>query len=316
MKIPDWHQAMSAQAEVMALVTKSYWPEYAQGWLFDRSEKYGPNAATPSLHAFATAVEDIATSDPLYVTEEMQDLVYHAMDTFDRDENLQLDDVFMPQGFALLAHQFVTEDIHGKQMGWRAVSWRYREIPVQVEGDLNNPEVKPCITMMLWSHLDDRDDYPLPPKIEEQVRQQHGVWGVAHATTIPFDRFNDRGETANEGDPKASWLVFWRVMQRLMAERIVVKSRRHVPRPEWRRAKRAGLDLREVIVVELRREERPSEKLGGTANYSHRFVRVGHWRNQWHPSLKQHRQRWIGKTIVGDPSLPLVVKDRVWVWDR
>lgn len=319
---PDWQRAMSAQAEVLAMITKPGWTGYAVGWLGDRFKKYGRGATTPSAYAFGQVVEDIASSEPLYVTEEMQGLVYHAMETFDSAETLDLDDVFLRQGFALLEHQFVSTDRWNKKVGWRAISWRYRQVPTQMEGPNGEPEGEPvlkeCITIMLWSHLDDPDDYPFPPEEVAEAKGRGQFWAVAHATTIPFDRFTDKQELANEGDPRAAWLIFWRVMQRLMAERIVVRDRRQVERAEWRRAKRLGLDIKDVIVVELRRVQHPSEDKGGKANYSHRFIRVGHWRLQPYGPRDNptHRQRWIGRTVVGPDHLPLIVKDRVWVWDR
>jgi hypothetical protein len=42
----------------------------------------------------------------------------------------------------------------------------------------------------------------------------------------------------------------------------------------------------------------------------------GHWRNQWYPSLNAHRQRWISPYVKGPEDEELVLKDRVWVWDR
>jgi hypothetical protein len=48
----------------------------------------------------------------------------------------------------------------------------------------------------------------------------------------------------NEGDPHATWLTFFRVLQRLCAEKIVLRHKRRADRARWREAKRMGLDFR------------------------------------------------------------------------
>ncbi len=74
-----------------------------------------------------------------------------------------------------------------------------------------------------------------------------------------------------------------------------------------------------VVVVRLRREkgDTPADHEPEPANYSHRFIRRGHWRNQPYPSEGTHRQIWINPTIVGDEQLPLILKPRrAFEWDR
>jgi hypothetical protein len=103
-----------------------------------------------------------------------------------------------------------------------------------------------------------------------------------------------------------------------MQQHISVRHQQRPPRPSLRRARRVSFPETDVIVVRLRRESngRDPNHEAGTANYSHRFIRNGHWRNQWYPSLKVHRQIYIDRTIVGDESLPLIVKRRAFNWDR
>ena len=88
-----------------------------------------------------------------------------------------------------------------------------------------------------------------------------------------------------------------------------------------KRAVRAGFlgDPEKIRVIVLRKKyNRKTENEGdGTKReFSHRFPRVAHWRNQWYPSQQQHHQIWIDETIVGDESLPLLVRDRVYDWKR
>ena len=74
----------------------------------------------------------------------------------------------------------------------------------------------------------------------------------------------------------------------------------------------------ETVVIRLRGEEAErKDPSGESANYSHRFIRRGHWRNQPYPSEDLYRQIWIDPTIVGSKDLPLIVKPRrAFQWNR
>ena len=108
---------------------------------------------------------------------------------------------------------------------------------------------------------------------------------------------------------------WWRVIQttlRLMQQRVAVKHHERVDRATRRRGIAKGFREREVVVVKLRREkgEPHGDEPAGHANYTHRFIRSGHWRNQPYPSEGVYRQIWIHPTVVGDPDLPLIVRPR------
>ncbi len=145
-------------------------------------------------------------------------------------------------------------------------------------------------------------------------------WGVVHTTTIPLRLISSMKDVGGEGDADAGWLRFWRVTQRLMSERIVTSERRQAARPARRDAERSGFDPGAPRVIELRRptdrEADPEGERVRDVEWSHRWVVRGHWRQQWYPSLNGHRQRWIGAYVKGPPDLELVIRERVWNWDR
>lgn len=316
---PDWQRALSAQADILSQVTSPKGREMAEAWVALRERDYGLHAAEPAAYALAGCPGDLITAEPLFITEEMQDLVAEASATFDTSEPLHFDDLFIPHGFMLLEKQFTFPDVRNKLLGFRAISWRYdAELPVAWEQEQGESEVsmEPVLSIVIWSHIDDIDDYPEPPGWKERAKQQRMWWGITHATTLPLKLASDLTEVRGEGDPEAHWLRFFRVTQRLMAEKIVTKNKHRVARPRWREAKRKGLDIKDVVVVELRREQQPSEARGGEAHYSHRFVVGGHWRMQWYPLSQTHRQKYIGRYIKGPDDKPLILKKRVWTWDR
>lgn len=313
---PNWQIALGAHAEVLAFRASSPGDRYARGWVRDRFERYGKTAASSAALALAEAVEDLLVSEPIYVTEEMQALVYLAMETFDESEPLHEDDLFLRSGFAYLEHQLVHLDILGKKLGFRAISWHLCEALVDDENRPGPSQWETAIKMILWSHLDDPDDYPFPEWMVTELRSRGEMWSIAHATTLPLRMTNNLSETTGEGDPKAVWLTFFRVLNRLMGETIVVKEKRTVERAAWRRAKRKGLDVRTVRVVELRRRtEKAEAHENGHREYSHQWINSGHWRRQPYKG-GVYRQKWIHAYVKGPKDKPLVVKDRVWVFDR
>jgi hypothetical protein len=357
-----WEQALQAKLEILAMLANERGRRMIWAWVGDRERSYGSAASNPSVAAAGAAFPDMLKSEPIYITEEMQELAYNAMETFDRTESVEMDDFFLRSGFAYLAEPFITEDIHGKKIAWRAVSWRvvdmfvaldqeqYRdmlpdenkarifEILQRVGPDMwkitgeewdfidsmrekiseKGAKEEPVVRIILWSHIDDEDDFPREEKFVEFHKQLGLMWAPAHMTAIPMSQISDTRATANEGDMKASWLTFLRVINRLMSEKIALKTKRQ-PSRSWRREMiRRKLPPNEILVVELRRpkSKSTSENGAGTVNYSHQWIVHGFWRRQWYPSLQMHRQKFISDYVKGPKDKPLIVKGRVWLWDR
>lgn len=315
MQRQTWEEALSAQSEVLALMASSMGKEYERRWLLDRALKYGRGATLPSAMGFDGMVEDLLKAEPLYVAPEMHHLVLDAMQTFNAREPLHEEDVLFPCGFAYLSEPFLGPDMVGKVSAFRAIQWRL--IDVFLEGEFASGNDVPvgqhkCLKITLWSHVDDPDDYT-----EEWTKGIPENWGVLHTTVIPLLIAHDLSHTRGEGDQHADWITYLRVLHRLMAERIVSPSRRRTSRPVWREAKRRGMpEVKDVIVVELRRTTIKHDGEPGEAHYSHRFMVRGHWRDQWYPKLQTHRQKWISPYIKGPDDGEYLEKQRVWVWDR
>jgi hypothetical protein len=347
LKLPsEWEIALSAQSEILAWMTSDSGVKYRNAWLSDRNRVYGLRAMSPSAAALTQVVPDLIVQEPLFVTKEMQHLTYHAMETFNRKEAIvEEDDFFLKSGFAYLEEPFMSIDASKKRLAWRAISWRLDWMWVSDEEMLTeeifaiNMKVlrdqpltareravvehlrrEQVARIVLWSNFNDKDDYE-PSREDWHFLQTQGIgrdWGIAHATAVPLSSLNHMREITGEGDQLASWLTFLRVMNRLMSQQIVSRTRYQAPRPLRREMlRRNKVNINDVVVVELRRKTHKTisdEK--GTANYSHRFIRHGHWRNQWYPSLKMHRQKYIEDMVVGPEDKPLIIKKRVWVWDR
>ena len=135
--------------------------------------------------------------------------------------------------------------MQGLETAWRAVSWRYVDLPP----DASPPEINepiPSLEILLWWDTQDEDGWDLQhPEQIKFARQQYKAWGmrwaVMHCTLCPLEYMSDLKHMGNDGDPAATWMTFIRVFNKLMAERIVLKTKMHPHRAARRSAQRLGL---------------------------------------------------------------------------
>ena len=329
-----WEIAMQSQVETLRFASSPEGRDYMQFWLKDRHSKYGDRATTPSAAALMHVVKDLMMCDPIYISDEMQELTYMAMEDFDRREPITEEDFFLKSGFAYLAEPFVTIDVNMQHVAHRAYSWavedmvfteakddeydRYlrREAGYSEEDMMLESRVEVALRVILWSHIDDKDDIGWNDLGLEKVLGGQ-KWAISHCTTMPLSQINNVTETMGEGDVRAHWLTFLRVMNRLMAEKITLSTRYKAHRTTRRGAGRVNLKVEDVIVVELRRRsEKGTSENGSKREYSHRWIVKGFWRNQYYPTLRSHRKKYIGAHVKGPKDKPLIVKKRIWLWDR
>jgi hypothetical protein len=332
LKFETYDDAVYAHTDYVKYLRRDDFLDLANAWLNDRNNKYGEAASTPSWYAFHYSLTDALGTDILWMTTEMMDLVQSAMQSFDPSEPVRLDDIFLKDGFLVLPHSFLSADISGKQVGWRVMCWKTVDPMVKWVNDIGDgptaytydismegePEPGVRFMQISWTWDDDTftEEYP---EMTKELRDSGENWGVAHATAIPLRYMNDEREMSGEGDRNASWLLFWRVMQKLMAETIVKSDPQHPGRPARREAQRFQMPPSILRVVELRRARSHKEGEGrenGSREYTHRWIVRGHWRNQWYPSEGRHKQKYIGEYIKGPDDLDLIVKQRVFNWDR
>jgi hypothetical protein len=377
-----WEKALSAQHEIIGFVSSEWGKKYFRYWLDDRTNKYGTAQSSTSASAFVNALPDMMAAEPVYVTGEMQELVYNAMESFNGREMVVESDFFLRSAFVFLEEPFTVIDQAGKRVAWRAISWhmedmtftevqgdsqydevvkkladRYRNVdndelamrrdvaqlrddhgwlPEDISRETGVPlgeiknflrdfdrdlaagegmfsvEVKMGIRFIMWSSIDDEDDYSHTFNEIDSIAKT--PWLVAHALTIPLEDISKTKDTT--GDKHSSTLLFIRVMNKLMGERIVTRSRYKAARSLRRHSQKINLPISEIMVVELRRRTQPSEPSGERRNYSHRFIVHGFWRRQWYPSLGMHRQKYIADYVKGPDDKPLIIKKRIWQWDR
>jgi len=286
---------------------------------------------------FVAARYNLAQAVPLFVSAEMGMLVESA--TYDatvrfEPEPLYPTDVVELDGFMYFERPFEIPDRFGRNIEIGAVSWT----PIMDPSDRTGSDrvltrddemrewletrhrlgLQDGIAITLWSPTDSKD---VAEKWDEAI-------GGFRPRVIPIHitpwwwgmSFSDNDVTV-DGRPTGAehW---WRLVQitwRLMQQHIVVRRKEALPRPLRRERSRYGIPPNDCVVVTLRRERDPDRGDGPTgeeAHYSHRFIRRGHWRNQWYSSERVHRQIYIAQTIVGDENLPLIIKPHAYAWTR
>jgi hypothetical protein len=118
-------------------------------------------------------------------------------------------------------------------------------------------------------------------------------------------------------------------INRLMWQKVAVVRDDRAQRPAVRRAERVksyqAPDYGVVRTIHLRREYDALDRLSAADRdevlsdgpwWTHRWVVRGHWRNQWYPTLHDHRQVFIAPYVKGPADRPLIVKDKLYVVDR
>lgn len=275
--------------------------------------------------------------DPIYVSQEMCEVVDAAKGGFE-PEALLPTDLLTPAAFVYFEKPFVVPDRYEEPVSIHACSWApmiaasTKELPPESDGigweatglDAEGIQERLKNPRMFGDGDGGAGDgvaitlYSVPPP----ERRRNG-WPAAvpfHLTPWWFGMSFDGNQWDETGQPTgARW--WWQIVQvsmRLMQQQIAVRHNERPARQTLRAGQRAGFDEREVVVVRLRRERGEAhEPTGHDANYSHRFIVSGHWRQQWYPSAAMHRQIWISPYVKGPEDQPLVVKPRrVFAWDR
>lgn len=263
---------------------------------------------------------------PLYlVTSEMAAVAGHAARSL-QDQALQREDLPGPEGCILLNGNYPhTKDSNDKWVGTSAFSWAPLRISptapdsFEFERDeggepaawRSGRDGAPGILVSCWSDvLDPEDDFSL------QMREQRGPkmprLQLYHVFPWPFGS-DISAVTGHSGT--AAMLRYFVSLLTLMRQRIAVSTPTSLPRPTRREFARKGRELPELKVITLRRAYNPRPEKGGArehVDWSHRWMVGGHWRNQWYPSVQDHRQLWIAPYVKGPEGKPLVLPDEVY----
>lgn len=137
-------------------------------------------------------------------------------------------------------------------------------------------------------------------------------------TTWPYgDPIMSEYDPPEFEEPHRAVATLWVLLRQRVA---VLSSAGPASRGAGRRLSRSlpERDPNSINVVTLRRPkvQENGDGPGRHVEWSHRWLVDGHWRQQWYPSIEDHRPVWIAPHVKGPDSKPLVTKDKVYAWKR
>jgi hypothetical protein len=248
--------------------------------------------------------DKLRQAEPTFVTAELCDVIETAARSY-QTEGLHQSDVFSSFGFVYFERSVTYDPGDEEDPGFvRAASWAL--LRAKPTGD---PDPDDDLALadgdLIWHitfYIDSQDRSD--PVIPQMYPTLLGVVREGQYDTI----------TSPGGKAVCRILE---VTLRLMQQRITAPEHVRPDKAARRMIDRAKLEHRDILVARLRRVSTSHTDGESTlANYSHRFIVGGHWRNQWFPAAQRHRQIWISPYVKGDESLPLVVKKRAFVLTR
>jgi hypothetical protein len=208
------------------------------------------------------------------------------------------------------------------------------------EHDLPTPTglayFNPAGWIALWGPLEPLDDegdgapgvgaWWLRPREPDEDPKTTPIYVPSKSNSVLFgaDISASLREADLHGDPEepgsgfGHWLLrylltTWHLQrQRLTTTRIV-----RPPRATLRRMTRDNdTSDPEVRVVTLRAPDSQSGSGVSDREFHHRWIVRGHWRQQWYPSIQDHRPVWITPHLKGPEDAPLLGGEKVYRWNR
>ena len=274
-----------------------------------------------------TEAEKLDRAETYFIT---RDMTIYAQDKAQMMMPQPLKDVDLPtpSGFAFFDQEISFQSPAGFVLPVKAVLWRPSVITINAwphgERVLGTALSFYC-RRETYIRMNQAAGTPLSRQVENMLPK----YVLINTHGWPYDNdwlgrpLADQGERSDSFDTiiqaRRFMAAFWALVQQ---EIVVWHERQPVDRHAAARATRAGFlgAVDKIRVITLRRRyHRTKDESTGDGNhreYSHRFLRRGHWRNQFFPKAGYHRQIWIDETIVGDENLPYIEKDRVFVLKR
>lgn len=320
------------------------------GWLdtADAESYYDLMSDDPGTWSRPAQREALVEADLFFVSDEMTAVAGHASQSM--PDQVPVRDEFPAEcGFAVWDGPLVAADVIEKLLAahptaelistCHVLSWKLMELHVHYDDDNGDDhvagevEVEAAVTgqedgsgssycadqrvraatLTFWVKPDNRTYPPLIP-----------YHSAVLDLTLPI-RQSARDDNEGGNEAAGAWIehfdmaVYTTLV--LMGQTVAAVTAERPERAERRRTERAGLDMRDVRVIKLRRaqaEEPPADETPAGADaaddpdgkvhieWRRRWVVRGHWRQQWYPSLNDHRSVWIHSYVKGPEDKPLL----------
>jgi hypothetical protein len=319
MSVLDADAAMEARTDLWNQLQNPEWMRLTAGWVRTAAgETHTPDDNVPAvLDGFVAGIHTaIRLGETFAVSPDIGVMLADAAPTMP-SYTITAADAPAPAGFVHFTGGLVTPDCNGDRIVVRAMTWASQM--VVFGGEDPTPGF---VGAVLTDPLDERDSsshvYRTDPDMVAGLRRP-GMRAATHWSPIsiivwqhgqPFDMGRDRTDHVSLAVLAALW--------RFVREPYVSDDAERASRPVAKRASRAGVEPSPLRVVRLRRRagEHPVGSGSQRSAYSHRFIVSGHWRNQWYPSLGDHRPRYIAPYVKGPDEAPVMVRDTIFTVDR
>lgn len=152
---------------------------------------------------------------------------------------------------------------------------------------------------------------------EDEVARKLPAYCPVSYFMIPYGQaLGEQLEFAEHGSPL--WAVrFLLTTWYLMRQRLTMTRTVRPDRASARRiAKTKYVPDQEVRIISLRTPTGDFEVNAEGHEYHHQWIVRGHWRQQWYPSINDHRPVWIAPHIKGPDGAPLLGGEKVYAWNR
>lgn len=277
------------------------------------------------------AIRALQMSHNYYVAPDMFGLVTAAQETMPEDEPVQPHDFPTPQGWMWVPNGITIIDIRGKMVPTSAILWNAfgGRVEVAFIVDKTHPmdylkevvdEDTPRLTPWAMQTLHFDQPIPrttgmgivLPPEDADQIEYIQDKETGTTTIYTPRGYSPEQLQIRERPDEVCQWLL---ACLRLMQQSITSVNEQGLP-ANLRRGLKGRVKFKQtrIAVIEYRRREAYMHDPTSTREYSHRFLRRGHWRRVWfkdEEGEKKQRPVFIHPTIVGDPSLPLLLREHV-----
>lgn len=288
-------------------------------------------------------------SETFYVSKEMMQVAMAAAthEDFPAEEGIRKEDMPAPFGFMLFERPIREADIRGRMIAYNAVMWstvgnvieiywltdKYEDMDevnqllrsgARERGLENVLAQAPRLLLSHTNALESGGPLPqrlqtlvIPPDEDVKVKQdENGAWridlsqysiGPNMTAWQEDDVWSLPDEAFSVSASVATLVTIWLLMGQTIVD---VREETKFPKAVNRLTSKLGFVDQKVSVIELRKYK-GSHQGSKEVEWSHRWLRRGHWRNQWYASEDRHRKIWIHPTICGPDDKPLLIRDHV-----
>lgn len=250
------------------------------------------------------AVRRLIGSECYWVSEDMMTLIEHAAKEMPGEEFYPTD-VPSKSGFVCLSKDINLRGDDGKQKTLPVSAWSWGV----------DDEAKNCsITLWINGRPVTTESVPFGSSWEEiqsnKPRKSHGSDLKNVLAHMRDPDFVDRVMNPRPGVFEISFMRFPKALWTISQQRLADIETYQPPRYIRRQLAKAGSALadRMLKVVRLRRATYAAHGGSSDVEWTHRWLVNGHWRNQWLPSVENHRLQYIMPYVKGPEDKPFVPK--------